>query len=149
MPSFSYLRSGTETKLITTWPSILYLIIHSNQIKSFFLLYSQSHVPYQHIVLIKDPALYIFISLKHLALYLLNTWQVLNCYAMDKKYTMIFLTYSPYSFLVINSEEIYSTIFSNCDNFWAAAHNTCAWCTATGRTAWTCVVVSRCPLLAD
>lgn len=62
---------------------------------------------------------------------------------------MIFLTYSSHSFLVINSEEIDSTIFSDGDNVWIAAHNPRARRTATGRTARTGVVVSCCPLLAD
>lgn len=62
---------------------------------------------------------------------------------------MIFLTYGSHCLLVIGPEEIYPTIFSDGDNFWVTAHNTCARCTAAGRTAWARVVVSACPLLAD
>ena len=72
---------------------------------------------------------------------------MLNYYMMDEK-NMIFLTYRSHSFLVIDSEEIYSTVFSNRDNLWAVAHHTRARRTAPGRTAWARVVVSCGPLLA-
>lgn len=50
---------------------------------------------------------------------------------------------------MINSEEIYSAILSNCNDFWIVAYNSCTWCTAIGRAARTCMVVSCRPLLTD
>lgn len=66
---------------------------------------------------------------------------------MDER-NMTFLTYSSHGFLVINSEEVYSTVFSNRDNLGVVAHHPRAWRTAPGRTAWPRVVVRGGPLLA-